>query len=103
MPMSVQRLIKFDFLLSIRSKSPLPELGSHMLTCLAQSSAFHDPPTLAQCMFFLICAMAAPGFKCFGQVFVQFMMVWHRYTLKASLSFSNRSAVLMSRLSLIQR
>lgn len=27
---------------------------------------------------FLISAIAKPGFRCFGQVRVQFIIVWHR-------------------------
>merc|ERR1719206_1079461 len=34
-------------------------------------------------------AMAFPGLRPLGQVFVQFMMVWHLYTEKGSLSLSS--------------
>ena len=41
---------------------------------------------------FLISAMAFPGLRPLGQVFVQFMMVWHLYTEKGSLSLSSLAA-----------
>lgn len=55
------------------------------------------------CMVFLICAIALAGFRPFGQVFVQFIIVWQRYSLKASSNSSSRSPVASSRLSAIQR
>merc|ERR1712156_762934 len=41
---------------------------------------------------FLISAMAFPGLRPLGQVLVQFMMVWHLYTEKGSLSLSSLAA-----------
>ena len=41
---------------------------------------------------FLISAMALPGLRPLGQVFVQFMIVWHLYTEKGSLSLSSLAA-----------
>ena len=41
---------------------------------------------------FLISAIALPGLRPLGQVFVQFMMVWHLYTEKGSLSLSSLAA-----------
>uniref|UniRef100_A0A182JLP4 Uncharacterized protein n=1 Tax=Anopheles atroparvus TaxID=41427 RepID=A0A182JLP4_ANOAO len=52
---------------------------------------------------FLISAIALPGFRPFGHVRVQFMIVWHRYTLNGSFSLSSRAAVLSSRESMIHR
>ena len=39
----------------------------------------HIPPIVqcASAIAFLISPMALPGFKCFGHVFEQFMIVWH--------------------------
>ena len=51
----------------------------------------------------MISAIALPGLRCFGQVLLQFMMVWHRYTLKASSRNLSRSSFLESRLSASQR
>merc|ERR1740128_176433 len=50
---------------------------------------------------FLISAIARPGLRPLGQVLVQFMMVWHLYTLKGSLSLSSLSAWCPSLLSMI--
>ena len=44
---------------------------------------------------------ALPGLRPLGQVLVQFMMVWQRYSLKESSSSARRSAVRSSRLSSI--
>ena len=52
---------------------------------------------------FLISAIALAGFRPFGQVLVQFMMVWQRYSRNGSSSASSRSPVYSSRLSAIQR
>ncbi len=52
---------------------------------------------------FLISAIAFAGFRPFGQVLVQFMMVWQRYSRNGSSSASSRSPVYSSRLSAIQR
>merc|ERR1712046_97985 len=51
----------------------------------------------------LIPATAFPGFRCFGHVLVQFMIVWHRYSLNGSSRLARRFAVCPSRLSEIQR
>ena len=51
----------------------------------------------------LISPIALPGFSPFGQVMVQFMMVWQRYSLNGSCSASSRSPVNSSRESAIQR
>jgi hypothetical protein len=48
-------------------------------------------------------AMALAGFKPFGQVLVQFIIVWQRYNLKGSSKLSNLSPVASSRESTIQR
>ncbi|ODT60906.1 MAG: hypothetical protein ABS73_03425 [Paracoccus sp. SCN 68-21] len=48
-------------------------------------------------------AIALAGFNPLGQVLVQFMIVWQRYSLKGSSSSSRRSPVASSRLSMIQR
>jgi len=52
---------------------------------------------------FLISPMASAGLSPLGQVRVQFMMVWHRYSRKGSSRLSNRSPVASSRESAIQR
>ncbi len=52
---------------------------------------------------FLISAMASAGFRPFGQVREQFMMVWQRYSLNGSSSPSRRAPVSSSRESTIQR
>ncbi len=54
-------------------------------------------------MSFLISAIALAGFRPFGQVRVQFMIVWQRYKRNGSSSSSRRSPVSSSRLSTIQR
>ena len=41
----------------------------------------------------LISPIALAGFKPFGQVLVQFMIVWQRYSLKVSSSSSSLSSV----------
>jgi hypothetical protein len=51
----------------------------------------------------LMSAIAFAGFNPFGQVRVQFMMVWQRYSLNGSSSSSRRAPVSSSRLSTIQR
>ena len=51
----------------------------------------------------LISPIAWAGFRPFGQVCVQFMIVWQRYSLYGSSSASSRSPVASSRLSAIQR
>ena len=51
----------------------------------------------------LMAPIALAGLRPFGQVFVQFMIVWQRYSLNESSSSSNRSPVASSRLSTIQR
>ena len=51
----------------------------------------------------LISPIALAGFRPLGQVWVQFMMVWQRYSLNGSFSASSRSPVASSRLSAIQR
>lgn len=53
----------------------------------------------------LILAMAKPGFKFLGQVFVQFIIVWHLKDLKLSFRdlMRKRRATADSRLSIIQR
>ena len=51
----------------------------------------------------LMLAIASAGFSPFGQVRVQFMMVWQRYSLNGSSSSSRRVPVSSSRLSTIQR
>src|SRR3546814_11560221 len=48
---------------------------------------------------FLISAIAFAGFSPFGQVLVQFMMVWQRYSRNGSSRASRRSPVCSSRLS----
>ena len=35
-------------------------------------------PQCASAIAFLISPMALPGFRCFGHVLLQFMIVWHR-------------------------
>lgn len=52
---------------------------------------------------FLISAIASAGFKPFGQVRAQFMMVWQRYSLNGSSRSSRRAPVSSSRESIIQR
>src|SRR5690606_20823880 len=52
---------------------------------------------------FLISAMARAGFRPLGQVRVQFMMVWQRYSLNGSSRSSRRAPVSSSRESMIQR
>ena len=52
---------------------------------------------------FLMCAMAFPGFKCFGQTLLQFIIVWQRYNLKASSNSANLLSVKSSRESSIHR
>ena len=52
---------------------------------------------------FLISAIAFAGFRPFGQLSVQFMMVWQRYSSNGSSSASNRAPVASSRVSAIQR
>ena len=52
---------------------------------------------------FLISAIAFAGFRCFGQVWVQFRMVWQRYSLNGSSRSSRRAPVSSSRLSMIHR
>lgn len=54
-------------------------------------------------MLFLISAIASAGFNPFGQVLLQFKMVWHRYKLMLLLRASFRCAVFSSRESAIQR
>ena len=54
-------------------------------------------------IIFLISAIAFAGFKPLGQVLVQFMIVWQRYSLNGSSRSSSRSPVASSRLSMIQR
>src|SRR3546814_5953373 len=48
-------------------------------------------------IIFLVSAIAFAGFRPFGQVFVQFMIVWQRYSLNGSSSASRRSPVASSR------
>ena len=50
---------------------------------------------------FLISAIARPGFRPFGQVLVQFIIVWQRYTENGSRSLSNLSLVFSSLESII--
>ncbi len=52
---------------------------------------------------FLISAIANAGFRPFGQVRAQFMMVWQRYSLNGSSRSSRRAPVSSSRESMIQR
>jgi hypothetical protein len=52
---------------------------------------------------FLISPMALAGFSPLGQVLVQFMMVWQRYSRNGSSRSSSRSPVYSSRESAIQR
>ena len=52
---------------------------------------------------FLVSAMALAGFSPFGQVCVQFMMVWQRYRRNGSSRSSRRSPVASSRLSTSHR
>lgn len=47
--------------------------------------------------------MALPGFNPFGQLMVQFMIVWHRHNLYESLTSFSLSSVSLSLLSIIQR
>jgi len=42
----------------------------------------------SEAMSFLMLTMALPGFRPFGQVLEQFMMVWQRYTEKGSCSLA---------------
>ncbi len=59
--------------------------------------------TARSTIIFLISAIAFAGFRPLGQVLVQFMMVWQRYSLNGSSNSSRRSPVASSRLSMIQR
>lgn len=51
----------------------------------------------------LIDAIALAGFRSFGQAFVQFMIVWQRYSRNGSSRKSRRSPVASSRVSTSQR
>ena len=51
----------------------------------------------------LISPIAFAGFRPFGQVRAQFMMVWQRYSLNGSSRSSSRAPVSSSRESTIQR
>lgn len=59
--------------------------------------------TIRSTIMCLIEAMALAGFNPLGQVLVQFMIVWQRYSLNGSSSASSRSPVASSRESMIQR
>ena len=52
---------------------------------------------------FLVSAIARAGFSPFGQVWVQFIIVWQRYSRNGSSRSSRRSPVASSRLSTSQR
>lgn len=52
---------------------------------------------------FLVSAIALPGFRPLGHVDVQFIIVWHRYSLNGSSRASRRSPVSSSRESINQR
>ena len=51
----------------------------------------------------LMSAIALPGLRCFGQVLVQFMMVWQRNSRNGSFNSSSRAPVASSRESASQR
>src|SRR5690606_37118293 len=80
----------------------LPQAGEGKSLASARASA---PPLYARraIISFLISAIASAGFKPFGQVRAQFMIVWQRYSLNGSSRSSRRAPVSSSRESMIQR
>ena len=66
-------------------------------------SGRRNPQTARSTIMCLIAPIALAGFNPFGQVLVQFMIVWQRYSLNGSSSASSRSPVASSRESMIQR
>ncbi len=86
-----------------RSEDPLrPAVRPHLAAFQSEGKAAGDQTTRST-IIFLISAMALAGFSPLGQVEVQFMIVWQRYSLNGSCSPSSRSPVISSRESMIQR
>jgi len=63
----------------------------------------HGNYTTRSTIICLMLAIALAGFRPLGQVLVQFMIVWQRYSLNGSSNWSSRSPVASSRLSISQR
>jgi hypothetical protein len=87
--------------LFIRGLGAAPTVGAAPRPRINNKAANNQ--NLRSTIIFLVSAIALAGFRPFGQVWVQFMIVWQRYRRNGSSSSSRRSPVASSRLSTNQR
>jgi hypothetical protein len=85
----------------------IQEISQQDIKLARATSALPSEPGVAQCLLsasiFLVSAMALAGLSPFGQVLVQFMIVWQRYRRNGSSRSSSRSPRASSLLSTSQR